>query len=100
MIISSGYNISAQEVERVIMEHPKVFECAVVGVPDEARGNIVRACIVLTDPSRAGEALAEEIQAFVKATIAPYKYPRDIKFLETLPKTQTGKIQRFRLRQI
>ncbi|TAN79001.1 MAG: 2-aminobenzoate-CoA ligase [Magnetospirillum sp.] len=100
MIISSGYNISAQEVERVIMEHPKVFECAVVGVPDEARGNIVRACIVLSNPSQAGEALAEEIQAFVKAAIAPYKYPRDIKFLEVLPKTQTGKIQRFRLRQI
>ena len=100
MIISSGYNISAQEVERVLMEHPKVAECAVVGVPDEARGNIVRACIVLDNPSQAGEALAEEIQNFVKAAIAPYKYPRDIKFLEVLPKTQTGKIQRFRLRQI
>jgi len=100
MIISSGYNISAQEVERVLMEHPKVSECAVVGVPDEARGNIVRACIVLDDPSLAGEALAEEIQAYVKAAIAPYKYPRDIQFLETLPKTQTGKIQRFRLRQV
>ncbi len=100
MIVSSGYNISAQEVERVLMEHPKVFECAVVGVPDEARGNIVRACIVLGNPSEAGEALAEEIQAFVKAAIAPYKYPRDIQFLEVLPKTQTGKIQRFRLRQI
>ncbi|MDO8605214.1 MAG: AMP-binding protein [Phaeospirillum sp.] len=100
MIISSGYNISAQEVERVIMEHPKVFECAVVGVPDEARGNIVRACIVLSNPAHESEVLAEEIQAFVKAAIAPYKYPRDIKFLEVLPKTQTGKIQRFRLRQI
>ncbi|OAN52741.1 2-aminobenzoate-CoA ligase [Paramagnetospirillum marisnigri] len=100
MIISSGYNISAQEVERVILDHPQVFECAVVGVPDEARGNIVRACIVLTDPSRASEVLAEDIQAFVKAAIAPYKYPRDIKFMEVLPKTQTGKVQRFRLRQI
>jgi 2-aminobenzoate-CoA ligase len=99
MIISSGYNISAQEVERAILEHPKVFECAVVAVPDEARGNIVRACIVLNDPSMASEILAEEIQAFVKATIAPYKYPRDIKFMDVLPKTQTGKIQRFRLRQ-
>lgn len=99
MIISSGYNISAQEVERVVMEHPKVFECAVVGVPDEARGNIVRACIVLENPSQASEVLAEDIQNFVKAAIAPYKYPRDIQFLEVLPKTQTGKIQRFRLRQ-
>ena len=98
MIISSGYNISAQEVERVVLEHPKVFECAVVGVPDEARGNIVRACIVLNNPSQASEVLAEEIQNFVKAAIAPYKYPRDIQFLEVLPKTQTGKIQRFRLR--
>ncbi len=98
MIVSSGYNISAQEVERVILEHPKVAECAVVGVPDEARGKIVRACIVLVDPAGACEALAEEIQNFVKAAIAPYKYPRDIKFLEVLPRTQTGKIQRFRLR--
>ncbi|RAU21590.1 2-aminobenzoate-CoA ligase [Paramagnetospirillum kuznetsovii] len=100
MIVSSGYNISAQEVERVILEHPRVFECAVVGVPDEARGNIVRACIVLDDPSRASEVLAEDIQNYVKAAIAPYKYPREIKFLEVLPKTQTGKVQRFRLRQI
>jgi len=100
MIVSSGYNISAQEVERVVLEHPKVVECAVVGVPDEARGNVVRACIVLDDPAQAGEALAEDIQAFVKAAIAPYKYPRDIKFMEMLPRTQTGKIQRFRLRQL
>ncbi|CAA7615439.1 Acyl-coenzyme A synthetase/AMP-(Fatty) acid ligase [Candidatus Terasakiella magnetica] len=100
MIISSGYNISAQEVERAVLEHPKVYECAVVGVPDEARGNIVRACIVLDNPSHASEVLAEEIQNFVKAAIAPYKYPRDIQFLEVLPKTQTGKIQRFKLRQI
>lgn len=100
MIVSSGYNISAQEVERAILEHPKVAECAVVGVPDEARGTVVRACIVLNNPSQASELLAEEIQNFVKASIAPYKYPRDVKFVEFLPKTQTGKIQRFRLREL
>ena len=100
MIVSSGYNISAQEVERAILEHPKVSECAVIGVPDEARGTIVRACIVLDNPSQASQVLAEEIQNFVKANIAPYKYPREVKFVEFLPKTQTGKIQRFRLREL
>jgi 2-aminobenzoate-CoA ligase len=100
MIVSSGYNISAQEVERVILDHPKVMECAVIGVPDPVRGNIVRACIVLEDPRDASELTAREIQDYVKATIAPYKYPRDIKFLETLPKTLTGKIQRFKLREL
>ncbi|EME71455.1 Acyl-coenzyme A synthetase/AMP-(fatty) acid ligase [Paramagnetospirillum caucaseum] len=100
MIVSSGYNISAQEVERAILEHPKVSECAVVGVPDEARGTIVRACIVLDNPSQASTMLAEEIQNFVKANIAPYKYPRDVRFVDFLPKTQTGKIQRFRLRDL
>ncbi len=100
MIVSSGYNISAQEVERAILEHPKVAECAVIGVPDEARGTVVRACIVLDNPSLASDLLAEEIQNFVKANIAPYKYPRDVKFVEFLPKTQTGKIQRFRLREL
>lgn len=100
MIVSSGYNISAQEVEQAVLAHPLVAECAVIGVPDEARGSVVRACIVLENPSRAGTALAEEIQAFVKAAIAPYKYPREVRFLEVLPKTQTGKIQRFRLRDL
>jgi 2-aminobenzoate-CoA ligase len=100
MIVSSGYNISATEVERVVLDHPKVAECAVVGVPDPVRGNVVRACIVLANPSQASETTAREIQDYVKATIAPYKYPRDIKFIETLPKTLTGKIQRFRLRQL
>lgn len=99
MIVSSGYNISAQEVERVILDHPAVAECAVVGVPDEARGTLVRACIVLVDPDRAGPAMAEAIQDFVKAAIAPYKYPRDVRFFDSLPRTQTGKIQRFRLRE-
>jgi 2-aminobenzoate-CoA ligase len=100
MIVSAGYNISAQEVESVILDHPKVSECAVVSVPDTARGHIVRACVVLRDLSQEGEATAHEIQDYVKATIAPYKYPRDIRFLESLPRTPTGKVQRFRLRQL
>ncbi len=100
MIVSAGYNISATEVERVVIDHPLVAECAVIGMPDPVRGNIVRACVVLSDPALATEATAREIQEFVKATIAPYKYPREIKFLDTLPKTLTGKIQRYHLRQL
>jgi 2-aminobenzoate-CoA ligase len=99
MIVSAGYNISAQEVERVVIAHPKVAECAVVGVPDPVRGKIVRACVVLRDPGLAGDATAREIQEYVKATIAPYKYPREVKFLASLPRTLTGKIQRFQLRE-
>jgi 2-aminobenzoate-CoA ligase len=100
MIISAGYNISAQEVERVVIDHPSVAECAVVGVPDPTRGRIVRACVVLRDPATASDSMAKEIQDFVKMTIAPYKYPREIKFLDALPKTLTGKIQRYQLRQL
>jgi len=99
MIVSSGYNISAQEIERVLCEHAKVAACAVVGVPDAARGNIVRACVVLRDPAQAGEAAARELQEHVKAVLAPYKYPRDVRFLDALPMTPTGKIQRYRLRE-
>ncbi|MCZ7565640.1 MAG: hypothetical protein M5U08_19150 [Burkholderiales bacterium] len=100
MIVSSGYNISPQEIERVLCEHPKVVACAVVGVPDAARGNIVRACVVLRDPVEAGDATARELQEHVKAVLAPYKYPRDVRFLDTLPMTATGKIQRYRLREV
>ncbi len=100
MIVTSGYNVSATEVERVILDHPKVYECAVVGIDDDARGKIVRACIVLKDERDRSESTAKEIQDFVKATIAPYKYPRDIQFLEELPKTLTGKVQRYRLRTL
>lgn len=100
MIISSGYNISAQEVERAVLDHPEVAECAVIGVDDESRGKLVRACVVLRDPSRGGEDMIKSIQDFVKAQIAPYKYPREVKFLDELPKTMTGKIQRYRLREI
>jgi 2-aminobenzoate-CoA ligase len=93
MIISSGYNIAAPEVEEALLKHPLVAECAVVGVPDEARGQIVKAYVV-----SAGEVTADELQDFVKAEIAPYKYPRAVEFVDELPKTATGKLQRFRLR--
>jgi 2-aminobenzoate-CoA ligase len=99
MILSSGYNIAGPEVENVLLEHPKVRECAVVGTPDEARGNLVTAIIVLNDASDAGEATAIELQDYVKAQIAPYKYPRLVHFVETLPRTETGKLQRYKLRE-
>jgi 2-aminobenzoate-CoA ligase len=95
MIISSGYNIAAPEVEEALLKHPLVAECAVVGVPDEARGHLVKAYVV-----SAGEVSAVELQDFVKAEIAPYKYPRAVEFVTELPKTATGKLQRFRLRAL
>jgi 2-aminobenzoate-CoA ligase len=95
MIISSGYNIAAPEVEEALLKHPLVAECAVVGVPDDARGHIVKAYVVST-----GDVGAAELQDFVKAEIAPYKYPRAIEFVAELPKTATGKLQRFRLRAL
>jgi 2-aminobenzoate-CoA ligase len=98
MIISSGYNIGAPEVEQAVLAHPAVLECAVIGAPDEARGQVVTAFVVLHDPSRAGDELRAEIQGHVKRLIAPYKYPRRLEFVSELPKTQTGKLQRFRLR--
>ena len=99
MIVSSGYNIAGPEVESALLAHPDVAECAVVGAPDEKRGRIVVAHVVPRDGVEAGTALAERLQAHVKATIAPYKYPRAVRFADTLPKTPTGKIQRFRLKE-
>ncbi|MGY3446541.1 MULTISPECIES: benzoate-CoA ligase family protein [unclassified Bradyrhizobium] len=99
MIISAGYNIAGPEVEAALLGHPDVAECAVVGAPDEERGQIVSAFIVLKQGARNDDAEVKLLQDHVKATIAPYKYPRAIAFVETLPKTQTGKIQRFRLRE-
>jgi 2-aminobenzoate-CoA ligase len=99
MIISSGYNIAGPEIENVLLEHPKVQECAVVGLPDPRRTNIVAAFVVLRDPAEATPATVEELQDFVKAQIAPYKYPRRIEFVEALPRTETGKLQRYRLRE-
>jgi 2-aminobenzoate-CoA ligase len=99
MIISSGYNIAGPEVEAALLSHPDVKECAVIGVSDAERGQIVQAHIVLKDGVAASADCAKRLQDHVKATIAPFKYPRSVKFIEALPKTQTGKIQRFRLRQ-
>ena len=98
MIISSGYNIAGPEVEAALMSHEAVFECAVIGFPDKERGSIVQAHIVLNDNYVGDESLQKILQDYVKGIIAPFKYPRSIIFLDTLPKTKTGKIQRFRLR--
>ncbi|HEX7183741.1 MAG TPA: AMP-binding protein, partial [Thermoanaerobaculia bacterium] len=99
MIISAGHNISGPEVEAVLLDHPSVAECGVVGVPDEERGHIVKAYVVLRSGFAASPDLVKELQAFVKSEIAPYKYPRAIEFVDTLPRTETGKLQRFRLRE-
>jgi 2-aminobenzoate-CoA ligase len=99
MIVSSGYNIGAPEVENALLKHPAVAEAAVIGQPDPERGQICKAFVVLKPGAEPGEPLKAELQAFVKATIAPYKYPRAIEFRADLPKTQTGKLQRFRLRE-
>ena len=99
IIISSGYNIAGPEVENVLLEHPAVLECAVVGVPDVERGQLVKAFVVLRDGSEASDALVKEFQDFVKARISPYKYPRAVEIVPQLPRTVTGKLQRFRLRE-
>lgn len=98
MIISSGYNIAGPEVEAALLSHPDVAECAVVGAPDAERGQIVQAHVVLKEGVTGDEACVKALQDHVKATIAPYKYPRAVKFTAALPKTQTGKIQRFKLK--
>ncbi|MBW8878435.1 MAG: benzoate-CoA ligase family protein [Acidobacteria bacterium] len=99
MIVSSGHNIAGPEVESVLLQHPKVKECGVVGVADEERGQIVKAFVILNPGAEPGIATVKELQEFVKLHIAPYKYPRKIEFVDTLPRTETGKLQRFRLRQ-
>lgn len=99
MIISSGYNIAGPEVESALLAHPAVRECAVVAAPDESRGNIVKAFVVVAAERTASAALVKELQDFVKQAIAPYKYPRAIEFVDALPKTSTGKVQRHVLRQ-
>ena len=100
IIISSGYNIAGPEVEEALLGHPEVTECGVVGVPDEARGQIVKAYVVLAGGAPGDDAKARELQDFVKERIAPYKYPRAIEFLPALPRTNTGKLQRYRLRDL
>ena len=99
MIISSGYNIAGPEVEAALLSHPHVAECAVIGVPDDERGYIVQAHVVLRAGAEASEAMAKALQDHVKAEIAPYKYPRRVVFCTALPKTESGKIQRFRLKE-
>ena len=98
MIISSGYNIAGPEVEEALLSHDDVAECAVVGASDPERGTIVQAHVVLKEGVASSEECARKLQDHVKATIAPYKYPRSIVFADKLPKTQTGKLQRFKLR--
>jgi 2-aminobenzoate-CoA ligase len=98
MIISAGYNISGPEVENVLLLHAHVAECAVVGLPDEERGQVVTAFVVLNPGVAPCETVTRELQDFVKAEIAPYKYPRRVVFMDALPRTATGKLQRFRLR--
>jgi 2-aminobenzoate-CoA ligase len=99
MIVSSGYNISGIEIEHVLLDHKKVSECAVIGVPDEDRGQLVKAFIVPAVGISPCDELKKELQDWVKSQIAPYKYPRAVEFVSTLPKTTTGKLQRFQLRQ-
>jgi 2-aminobenzoate-CoA ligase len=99
MIVSAGYNIAGPEVEAALLSHPDVAECAVVGATDEERGQIVSAFVVLKVGVVADSLRVKILQDHVKATIAPYKYPRAVKFIDSLPKTQTGKIQRFKLRE-
>jgi 2-aminobenzoate-CoA ligase len=100
IIVSAGYNIAGPEIEEVLLSHPDVTECGVVGVPDEARGQLVTAYVVLRDGAGADAAKVTELQDFVKQKIAPYKYPRVIRFLAELPRTNTGKLQRYRLREL
>ena len=100
MIISAGYNIAGPEVEAALLKHPAVAECGVVGAPDDGRGTVVKAYVVLRPGHAPGPELTKVLQDHVKAEIAPYNYPRLIEFVEALPRTQTGKLQRFELRRI
>jgi 2-aminobenzoate-CoA ligase len=100
MIISAGYNIAGPEVEDVLLRHPSVAECAVVGLADEERGQIVKAFVVLKPGIERSDATVKELQDYVKQAIAPYKYPRAIAFCDALPRTETGKLQRYKLRNL
>ena len=99
MIISAGYNISGPEIENTLLDHEAVAECAVIGKPDKQRTNIVKAFVILRADFPANEETVKKLQDYVKNEIAPYKYPREIEFVGELPKTETGKLQRFRLRE-
>src|ERR1044072_8913077 len=99
MIISAGYNIAGPEVDAALLLHPAVAECGVVGVADEERGQIVKAFVVLKPGVLSDSETTRALQDHVKQTIAPYKYPRTIEYLAALPRTETGKLQRAKLRQ-
>jgi 2-aminobenzoate-CoA ligase len=99
MIITAGYNVAGPEVEDALLRHPAVAECAVVGLPDAERGMLVKAFVVLKPDQPAGDGLVKALQDHVKATLAPFKYPRQVEFVAMLPRTETGKLQRFKLRQ-
>ena len=98
MIITSGYNVGAPEVEDALLKHAAVAECAVIGKPDADRGMVIKAFVVLKPSVPGDAAMVKMLQDFVKAAIAPYKYPREIEFMSSLPRTETGKLQRFRLK--
>jgi 2-aminobenzoate-CoA ligase len=98
MIISAGYNIAGPEVEDALLKHPAVAECGVVGAPDSDRGIIVKAFVLLKDGNDRSDEMKKALQEHVKKVIAPYKYPRAVEFVDTLPRTETGKLQRFKLR--
>jgi 2-aminobenzoate-CoA ligase len=100
MIVTAGYNIAGPEVEAALLLHPAVAECGVVAAPDEERGHIVKAYVVPRSGHAGDAALVRALQEFVKEQIAPYKYPRQIEFLPSLPRTETGKLQRFKLREL
>jgi 2-aminobenzoate-CoA ligase len=99
MIITAGYNVGGPEVEDALLKHPAVAECGVIGVPDEERGMIVKACVVLKPGHTGDGSLVKALQDHVKNQLAPYKYPREVEFMSALPRTETGKLQRFKLRQ-
>jgi 2-aminobenzoate-CoA ligase len=98
MIISAGYNIAGPEVEEAMLAHDDVVECCVIGIPDDAKGQIVKAFVVVRDPIVGDEAMAQQLMEFTRQRIAPYKCPRVIEFVTALPRTSTGKLQRYVLR--
>jgi 2-aminobenzoate-CoA ligase len=100
LIVTSGYNVAGPEVEEVLLEHPAVAECGVIGAPDPDRGQIIKAFVVLHPGYSSDEAMAKALQDFVKQKAAPYKYPRSVEFLDALPRTETGKLQRFKLQTL
>ncbi len=100
MIITSGYNVGGPEVEDALLKHPAVAECGVIGIPDDERGMVVKAFVVLKPGHTPDAAMGKQLQDHVKATLAPFKYPRVVAFVSSLPRTETGKLQRFRLRQL